>query len=114
MLVARSSHYDLAISAHAYALACAGRPEESHSQLERMRWLSGERFVLNTLNAVTHVVLGKPDSALEALRTANENRCPWFFQMLADPRLTSLKGRHEFAALESARAAMEDDAAVSP
>jgi DNA-binding winged helix-turn-helix (wHTH) protein/tetratricopeptide (TPR) repeat protein len=114
MLVARSSHYDLAISAHAYALACAGRPEESHSQLERMRWLSGERFVLNTLNAVTHVVLGKPDSALEALRTANENRCPWFFQMMADPRLTSLKGRHEFAALEASLTTTEDDAAVSP
>jgi DNA-binding winged helix-turn-helix (wHTH) protein len=110
-LAGRSSHYDLAISAHAYALACAGRAEESHSQLERMQWLSRERFVLNTLNAATHVVLGEADAALEVLRAANENRCPWFFQMLADPRLKSLQGWPEFAALEALLTAMEVDAA---
>jgi DNA-binding winged helix-turn-helix (wHTH) protein/tetratricopeptide (TPR) repeat protein len=109
-LAARSSHYDLAISAHAYALACAGRAEESRSQLERLQWLSRERFVLNTLNAAAHVVLGEADAALEELRTANENRCPWFFHMLADPRLKPLKGRPEFAALEASLAAMEADA----
>jgi tetratricopeptide (TPR) repeat protein len=106
-LAARSSHYDLAISAHAYALACSGRAEESHSQLERMQWLSRERYVLNTLNAATRVVLGDADAALEELCNADENRCPWFFQMLADPRLKPLKGRPEFAALESSLAAME-------
>jgi hypothetical protein len=111
-LAARASHYDLAISAHAYALACSGRAEESHGQLERLQWLSRERFVLNTLNVATHVVLDEADAALEELRTANENRCPWFFQMLADPRLKSLKGRPEFAALEATLAAMES--AVSP
>jgi len=113
-LAARSSHYDLAISAHAYALACAGRAEESHDQLERLQWLSRERFVLNTLNAATHVVLGEADAALEELRTANENRCPWFFQMLADPRLKPLKGRPDFAALESSMAAMDAGAATTP
>jgi DNA-binding winged helix-turn-helix (wHTH) protein len=109
-LAARASHYDLAISAHAYALACSGRAEESHGQLERLQWLSRERFVLNTLNVATHVVLDEADAALEELRTANENRCPWFFQMLADPRLKSLKGRPEFAALESSMAVMETGA----
>jgi TolB-like protein len=113
-LAARSSHYDLAISAHAYALACAGRAEESRSQLERLQWLSRERFVLNTLNAATHVALGEADAALEELRNANENRCPWFFHMLADPRLKPLKGRSEFAALESLLAAMEAGAALHP
>jgi len=113
-LGARSSHYDLAISAHAYALACAGRAEESRSQLERLQWLSRERFVLNTLNAATHVALGEADAALEELRNANENRCPWFFHMLADPRLKPLKGRSEFAALESLLAAMEAGAALHP
>jgi hypothetical protein len=72
--------------------------------------LSRERFVLSTLNAATHVVLGEADAALEELRAANENRCPWFFQMLADPRLTPLKGRPQFAALEASLAAMEADA----
>jgi hypothetical protein len=56
-------------------------------------------------------VLSDADAALEALRNANETRCPWFFQMLADPRLEPLKGRPEFAMLESSLAAMEADAA---
>jgi len=113
-LAARSPHYDLAISAHAYALACAGRAEESHGLLEQLDWLSRERFVLNTLNAATNVVLGEADAALEELRNANENRCPWFFHMLADPRLKPLKGRPEFAALESLLVAMEAGAALHP
>ncbi len=112
-LAARASHYDLALSAHAYALACAGRSEESHSLLERLQWLSRERFVLNTLNAATHVVLGEADAALEELRTANENRCPWFFHMLADPRLMPLKGRPEFVALMTPLAATQADADAS-
>jgi DNA-binding winged helix-turn-helix (wHTH) protein len=106
-LTARSSHYDLAISAHAYALACAGRIEEARDRLERLQWLSRERFVLTTLNAATYVVLGESDAALEELRAANESRCPWFFQMLADPRLKLLHARPEFAALEAVHAAMK-------
>ena len=111
-LAARSSHYDLALSAHAYALACSGRVEESLSMLERLQWLSRERYVLNTLNGATHVVLGEFDAALEVLRTANESRCPWFFHMLVDPRLKPLKGRPEFAALEASPKAMQT--AVTP
>ena len=109
-LANRSSHYDLATSAHAYALACAGRKDESYSLLERLQWLSRERFVLNTLNAATHVVLGENDAAIEELRNANETRCPWFFQSLADPRLDPLKKLPAFAALESVWAAMEAEA----
>jgi DNA-binding winged helix-turn-helix (wHTH) protein/tetratricopeptide (TPR) repeat protein len=109
-LARRSSHSDLATSAHAYALACAGRKDESHSLLERLQWLSRERFVLNTLNAATHVVLGENGAAIEELRNANETRCPWFFQILADPRLNSLKNLPEFGALESVWAAMEAEA----
>ncbi len=106
-LAGRSWHYDVAISTHAYALACSGRVEESHAQLERLQWLSRERFVLTTLNAATNAVLGEADAALEELRAADENRCPWFFQMLADTRLKPLKGRPEFAAMEASLAAME-------
>jgi tetratricopeptide (TPR) repeat protein len=109
-LAGRPSHYDVALSAQAYALACAGRAEESQELLEQLQWLSRERFVLSTLNTATHVVLGDAEAALEELRAANETRCPWFFQMLADPRLKPLKERPEFAALESTLAAMEADA----
>ena len=66
--------------------------------------------MLNTLNAATHVVLGENDAAIEELRNANETRCPWFFQSLADPRLDPLKKLPAFAALESVWAAMEAEA----
>jgi hypothetical protein len=36
------------------------------------------------------------DAAIEELHAANETRCPWFFQTLADPRLKALHGHPEF------------------
>jgi DNA-binding winged helix-turn-helix (wHTH) protein/Flp pilus assembly protein TadD len=112
-LAARSSHYDLATSAHAYALVSAGRAEEARELLRQLQWLTRERFVLNTLNAATHVVLGDAEAALKDLHSANETRCPWFFHMLADPRLKPIKARPEFAALEASLAAMEADVSGS-
>ena len=109
-LAARSAHFDLATSAHAYALACAGRKEEARTLLERLQWLSRERFVMNTFDAATYVAMDEDEAALEELRIANENRCPWFFQMLADPRLQPLRGRPEFERMRSSLRAMESDA----
>ncbi|MGA2755594.1 MAG: winged helix-turn-helix domain-containing protein [Terracidiphilus sp.] len=109
-LAARSPHFDLATSVHAYALACAGRKEEARTLLERLQWLSRERFVMNTFDAATYVAMDEDDAALEELRIANENRCPWFFQMLADPRLQPLRGRPEFERMRSTLRAMEADA----
>jgi DNA-binding winged helix-turn-helix (wHTH) protein/tetratricopeptide (TPR) repeat protein len=109
-LAARSAHFDLATSVHAYTLACAGRKEEARTLLERLQWLSRERFVMNTFDAATYVAMDEDDAALEELRIANENRCPWFFQMLADPRLQPLRGRPEFERMRSSLRAMEADA----
>lgn len=106
-LAARSAHFDLATSAHAYALACAGRKEEARTLLERLQWLSRERFVMNTFDAATYVAMEEDDAALEELRIANENRCPWFFQMLGDPRLQPLRGRPEFERMRRSLRAME-------
>ena len=103
-------HFDLATAVHAYALACAGHGDEAGALLERLQWLSRERFVPNGFNAAVYVALGEPEAALEELRIAEENRCPWFFQMLADPRLKLLKGRPEFEKMQSALTAMEADA----
>ncbi len=108
-LTARSAHFDLATSAHAYALACAGRKEEARTLLERLQWLSRERFVMNTFDAATYVAMDEDDAALEELRIANENRCPWYFQMLADPRLLPLRGRPEFERMRGALRAIEAD-----
>ena len=109
-LAARSAHFDLATSAHAYALACAGQKEDARTLLERLQWLSRERFVMNTFDAATYVAMDEDDAALEELRIADENRCPWFFEMLADPRLQSLRGRPEFERMRSALRAMEAEA----
>ncbi len=113
-LTARAPHYDLATSAHAYALACAGHTDQSHELIEQLEWLGRERYVLNTLNAVTHIVLGEPDAALAVLHAANEARCPWFLQMLGDPRLEPLHGHPGFAELKAVQAAMETDALNPP
>jgi DNA-binding winged helix-turn-helix (wHTH) protein/Tfp pilus assembly protein PilF len=107
---ARSAHFDLATSAHAYALACAGRKEEARTLLERLQWLGRERFVMNTLNAATYVALDEDEAALAELRIANENRCPWFFQVLGDPRLLPLRGQPEFERMRGSLRAMESDA----
>lgn len=113
MLAGRSSHYDLATAVRAYALACAGSKNEARQLVQQLEWLGRERYVLNTLNAATFVALGEPDAAIKELRDADRTRCPWFFQMLGDPRLTPLDGHPEFAELKASHAAMEAGAADS-
>ncbi|HEV2214811.1 MAG TPA: hypothetical protein VGR64_05940, partial [Terracidiphilus sp.] len=92
----RAPYFDLANSVHAYTLICAGKPEEARGVLERMRWLSRERFVLRAFNAVNWLLLDDAESAVADLRHAEATRCPWFFQTLADPRLKPLHGHPEF------------------
>jgi TolB-like protein len=95
-LVRRSPYLDIGTSLYAYALARNGREEEARSMLERLQWLSRERFVLSSFTAAVHVALGNPEGAIAELQTAAEARCPWLFQMLADPRIESLRGLPEF------------------
>jgi tetratricopeptide (TPR) repeat protein len=109
-LAARSLHFDLATATYAYTLACAGRGDEARELLERLQWLGRERFVQNTFNAAVYVVLGEPDAALAELRASLENRCPWFFQTLADPRLKPLWGRPEFEEMRGILTEMEAEA----
>ncbi len=108
-LTARSRYFDLATAVHAYALACAGCGDEARELLERLQWLSRERFVMNTFNAAVYAALGEPDAAIAELRASLENRCPWFFQMLADPRLKPLHGRPEFEQMGGILAEMEGE-----
>ena len=110
-LAQRLPYFDLATAVHAYALACAGRRDEARVILERLQWLSRERFVLSSFTPAVHVALGDHDAALAELRAAEEARCPWFFQMLGDPRLEPLHGRPEFKQMQSILARMEDAAA---
>ncbi|MDR3772269.1 MAG: winged helix-turn-helix domain-containing protein [Terracidiphilus sp.] len=100
-LVRRQPSFDLANAAEAYALACAGRTADARAILERLQWLSRERYVLRSFIPAVYVALGDLDAALAELRMANKVRCPWFFQMLADPRLKPLHGHPEFEQLRA-------------
>ena len=106
-LVKRSPYFDLPSSVHAYALACDGRTAEARAILDRLQWMSRERFVLASFNAAVHVALGDFASAIAELRTANEIRSPWFFQLLADPRLTPLHTHPEFVEMRTILPRME-------
>jgi len=61
-----------------------------------MQWLTRERYVMRSFAAAAYLALGDADSALAELTAANESRCPWFFQMIGDPRLQELHNRAEF------------------
>ncbi len=106
-LVRRSPYLDPATAVYGYALAQGGRVDEARNILERMLWLSRERFVLRSFTAAIFASLGDRDGAIAELKAAAESRCPWFFQMLADPRLESLHGHPEFARLEKILEKME-------
>ena len=109
-LAQRSPGFDLAGAAHAYALACAGRKDEARVVLERLQWLGRERYVVRGFTPAAYLALGEHEAALTELRTMNEARCPWLFQMLADPRLKPLHGNPEFERLRAILPAMEAEA----
>jgi TolB-like protein len=106
----RAPYFDLATAIHAYALACAGRKDEACGILERLQWLSRERFVIRSFTAAAFVALGDTDNAISELKAADEMRCPWLFQMLADPRLQSLRGIPEFERMRMSIDEMETPA----
>jgi tetratricopeptide (TPR) repeat protein len=106
-LVRRSPYLDPATAVHGYALAQAGRTDEARSILERLQWLSRERFVLNSFTASICAALGDTEGAIAELHAASEARCPWFFQMLADPRFESLHGISDFVRMKKILENME-------
>lgn len=106
-LAHRFSSFDLATSVLANALACAGRRDEALGMLERLHWLGRERFVLGSFNAPAFVALGAPEAALAELQASDNVRCPWFFQILADPRLKPLHDLPGFQELQAILPRME-------
>lgn len=113
-LLKRSPYFDIATAILAYTTACEGRGQDAEAILEQLQWLSRERFVISSFNPAIHVVLGNIEDAISELRTADEARCPWFFQMLADPRLNALHGHPEFESMLATLEQMESLAAVTP
>jgi DNA-binding winged helix-turn-helix (wHTH) protein/tetratricopeptide (TPR) repeat protein len=103
----RLPHFDLATAAHAYALACAGQTDEARIILERLQWLGRERCIVRGFTPAAYAAQGDHEAALAELRAANEARCPWFFQAIADPRLNALRGNPEFERMRAILPAME-------
>jgi DNA-binding winged helix-turn-helix (wHTH) protein len=109
-LVRRSPYLDVGIAVHGYVFARSGRVDEARSTLERLQWLSRERFVLRSFTAAICAELGDVESAIAELQAAAEARCPWLFQMLADPRLAALHDHPSFLKLTSVLERMERSA----
>src|SRR6266702_636087 len=110
-LAQRLPYFDIATAVHAYTLGCQGKREPALAMMERMQWLSRERFVLRSFNPAVYVALGDLESAISELRAAADSRCPWFFPMLADPRLQLLQGEREFEQMRAFRDELESTAA---
>jgi len=113
-LAQRLPYLDPAAAVHAYALAMAGRGREARAILDRLEWLGRERYVMNTFAPAVYAALGEHEAALAGLRAAADSRCPWFFQMLADPRLKLLAERPEFQSMLGILTGMEADAERDP
>ena len=109
-LIRKSPYLDIGSSMCAYALARAGREQEARSMLERLQWLSRERFVLTSFTAAVCVALGDLDDAVAELQAAAEARCPWLFQILADPRIEAVRQRPEVVRIENVLERMESAA----
>lgn len=110
-LVQRTPYLDIATAIQADVLARAGQRDEARDILERLQWLSRERFVLRSFTAGAYAAMDDRDEAIAELRAADDVRCPWFFQMLADPRLASLHGHPEFEKIQGILEPMESAAA---
>lgn len=108
-LAQRSPNFDIATAVYSYALACADRREEARAILERLQWLSRERYVLRSFTPAVYVALGDLEGAMSELCAAEKARCPWFFQMLADPRLRALRVLPDFIRMHEMLARMENN-----
>lgn len=106
-LARQRPYFDAAQGVLANALARDGQREQAREVLNHLRWLGRERYVMNTFTPAAWVALAEPEMALEALRAAEHARCPWFFQMLADPQLAPLRAHREFQEMEAIGAGME-------
>ena len=103
----RRPYLDIAAAIEAYALARAARGVEASEILERLQWLGRERYVLRSFTAAAYLELGEVDAAIAELQAAEVAHCPWFFQVLADPRLRSLDGNPEFERMRGRLEGME-------
>ncbi len=100
-LVQHAPALDSGYATLAYAQARQGNIVEARALLDRQQWMGRDRFVMRSFQAPALVELGEYDAALEALKAAEQQHCPWLFELLGDPRLQPLHGEPEFQRLTS-------------
>jgi len=93
-------NFDSGISVLAYTYARHGRIEEARKLIERQVNLGRERFIMRSGLAPALVSLGEFDKAIQELSHGERDRCPWFLELLYDPRLQPLHGKPEFQRLQ--------------
>jgi transcriptional regulator HilA, main transcriptional regulator of SPI1 len=98
-LVQDAPSVDTAGATLAYVQARQGRFPEAQALLDRQQLLSRERFIMRSFHAPALVELGKFDAAIEVLVTAEQQHCPWLFELLYDPRLQPLHAEPGFQRL---------------
>jgi len=105
---------DIGHATLAYAQARMGRTSDARSLLARQERLPRERYVMRSFHAPLLVELGELDAAIDTLSIAEEQHCPWLFELLSDPRLEPLHGKPGFRRLgELAGQMSSQDASVA-
>jgi TolB-like protein len=99
-LVRIAPYFDAGQATLAYALARNGSVAEARAILERQQWLSQERFVMRSFHAPVLLALGDGQGAMLELSLSEQRRCPWFMEMMRDPRMEPLHGHAEFQRLQ--------------
>ena len=67
--------------------------------------------MLRSFTAAGFAALGQIEEAVSELHSADESRCPWFFQTLADPRLEPLHRHPAFQRMRESLDTLEFSAA---
>ena len=63
--------------------------------------------MLTSFTAAACVALGDLDSAVAELQAAADARCPWLFQMIADPRIEAIREHPELVRIVKTLERME-------
>jgi DNA-binding winged helix-turn-helix (wHTH) protein/tetratricopeptide (TPR) repeat protein len=106
-LIQIAPSFDAAYATLAFTLARQRRTSEARAVLERQQWLCRERFVMRSFHAAARVELGDHDEAIEDLTLAEQQHCPWIFELVSDPRLQPLHGNPVFQELASIPSKMQ-------
>lgn len=95
-VAARLEQSAQAYSSLGYAYAVSGRPAEARAILDRLRVMSGQRYVSSYSVAVPLVGLGRYDEAVATLQAAYAERATWMIFLGVESRFDPLRSDPRF------------------